>query len=70
MLALAAVLMGAVVYGAALLLARWLGGQPLPVEVAALALLIAVGLAFYAAAVQATGAIDLRRVVRGLLRRA
>jgi putative peptidoglycan lipid II flippase len=69
LLAGASVVMGAIVYGAALGLAPYLHGQRVAVEVPALAVLVAVGLVSYAILVQASGAIDLRRVARSVLRR-
>jgi putative peptidoglycan lipid II flippase len=70
LLAGSALLMGAILYAAALFLARYLEDRHLLTEVAALAVLVAIGLLAFAAMVQASGAIDLRRVVAAVVRRA
>jgi putative peptidoglycan lipid II flippase len=70
LLAGSAFLMGAVVFGLSVFLRPFLHGQPLVMEIFALAILVAAGLGFYALMVQLSGAIDLRRVAGSMLRRA
>jgi putative peptidoglycan lipid II flippase len=69
LLSIASVLMGAIVYGSSLVLAPYLHGQHVDVEVPALAALVGIGLIAFAIMVQASGAIDLRRVIASVLRR-
>jgi putative peptidoglycan lipid II flippase len=64
MIALAAVLMGACVYGAALLLAPWLAAGPLLGRALVLAALVALGVAVFAVFCHFTGVVDFRRLLR------
>jgi putative peptidoglycan lipid II flippase len=62
LLALASVLMGIVVYGAAQALAPWLLVDSIIVRAAVMAALVAVGVAFFALFCQFTNVVDFRRV--------
>jgi putative peptidoglycan lipid II flippase len=62
LLALASVLMGAVVYGAAWAFAPWLVAHSLIVRAASMVGLVTIGVVFFAAFCQLTGVVDFRRV--------
>ena len=64
LLALAAALMGVVVYGAAWLLNPWLLADAILVRALVMAALVAVGVAFFALFCQFAGVVDFRRVFR------
>jgi putative peptidoglycan lipid II flippase len=64
LLALASILMGIVVYGAAWLLTPWLLADSLIVRALVMAVLVAVGVVFFALFSHFTGVVDFRRVIR------
>jgi putative peptidoglycan lipid II flippase len=69
LLALAALVMGVGLYAAAWLLKAYSEDPRFSVQVAGLAALVAFGFALFTLVAQVTGAMDLRRIVRSVLRR-